>query len=128
MQYEGLAKHITDLVHWEVTYNFALMQQLSSEVTSACNATNTTFPFVTVPAYELKAGYADGMGGIMLAALAPLVKAEDKQLWEKYSVEHNGWFEESNYIRTVNSKTYRDALHGTIGDHVSLRCMCVPYV
>ena len=125
-QYKGLVEHITDLVQWEVVYNFALMQGLSNAVTTAANVTNATFPFVTVPAIELSAGAVDGMGGIMLAGFAPVVKARDKQAWEKYAVENKGWYEESNYIREVNQKLYRDGVHGTIQDHEHDRLLQVP--
>lgn len=125
-QYNGLVKHITDLVQWEVVYNFALMQGLSNTVTTAANVTNATFPFVTVPGIELSAGAVDGMGGIMLAGFAPFVNAQDKQAWEKYAAENKGWFDESNYIREVNQKLYRDALHGTIQDHEHDRRLQVP--
>ena len=124
-QYEALAKHLIELVQWEVIYNFALVQQLSAAVTIAMNVTNSTFPYVTVPAYEITGGYADGMGGIMLAALAPLVKAEEKERWEAYSVEHQGWLQESEYLKIAHPH-HRDALHSTIQDHEHDRRLAAP--
>jgi hypothetical protein len=56
------------------------------------------------------------MGGIMSAAFAPLVKVEEREQWEHYSVENQGWIERSKYLKAVHP-VHRDALHGTIQDH-----------
>ena len=104
------------LVQWEVRYNFALMEQLSSQVTIAAGLMNSSFPFHTEPQYEMTGGFVDGMGGIMSAAFAPLVSVNQREEWEKYSVENQGWIEESAYLKRVHP-THRDALHGTIQDH-----------
>jgi len=61
IEYESFATSITTLVNWEVNYNFALMQQMSTTVTSAAIMLNETFPFVTLPHYEIPAGYVDGV-------------------------------------------------------------------
>jgi hypothetical protein len=58
----------------------------------------------------------DGMGGIMSAAFAPLVKVEEREQWEQYSVENQGWIERSKFLKAVHP-VHRDALHGTIQDH-----------
>ena len=52
----------------------------------------------------------------MSAAFAPLVKPEQKEEWEAYSVKNQGWLEESEYLYRVHA-VHRDALHGTIQDH-----------
>jgi hypothetical protein len=103
-------------VQWEVQYNFALMQQLSAAVTSAALMTDSVFPYVTLPQFEVTAGYVDGMGGIMAAAFAPLIKGEERIGWEEYAVQNQGWLTESARLKTVHPG-HRDALHGTIQDH-----------
>lgn len=52
----------------------------------------------------------------MTAGFAPLVKHEQRDEWEKYSVENQGWLEKSAYLKAVHPE-HRDALHGTIQDH-----------
>jgi uncharacterized protein YbaA (DUF1428 family) len=52
----------------------------------------------------------------MSAGFAPLVKAEERDQWEEYAVQNQGWIEESAYLKKVHP-IHRDALHGTIQDH-----------
>ena len=52
----------------------------------------------------------------MSAAFAPLVTVDQRAAWESYSVENQGWIENSAYLKAVHP-THRDALHGTIQDH-----------
>jgi hypothetical protein len=92
------------------------MQQLSAAVTSAALMTNSVFPYVTLPHFQITGGYADGMGGIMAAAFAPLVKHEERSEWEEYAVLNQGWLAESARLKKVHPG-HRDALHGTIQDH-----------
>jgi hypothetical protein len=94
------------------------MQQLSAAVTSAALMTGSVFPNVTLPHFEVTGGYVDGMGGIMAAAFAPLIKQEERSEWEEYAVLNQGWLAESARLKRVQSQSgYRDALHGTIQDH-----------
>jgi hypothetical protein len=92
------------------------MQQLSAAVTSAALMTGSVFPNVTLPHFEITGGFVDGMGGIMAAAFAPLVKEEERSEWEEYAVLNQGWLTESARLKKVHPD-YSDALHGTIQDH-----------
>jgi hypothetical protein len=55
------------------------------------------------------------MGGIMATAFAPLVKNEQRDQWEAYAIEHQGWIEQSAYLKHVHPQ-HLDALHGTLQD------------
>jgi hypothetical protein len=74
------------------------------------------FPNHTEPDFEITGGFVDGMGGIMSAAFAPLVKSEDREQWENYAVDNQDWIERSKFLKAVHP-VHRDALHGTIQDH-----------
>jgi hypothetical protein len=91
------------------------MQQLSGAVTSAALMTGSVFPNVTLSHFEVTGGYVDGMGGIMAAAFAPLVKHEERSEWEEYSVLNQGWLAESARLKKVDAGL-SDALHGTFQD------------
>jgi hypothetical protein len=56
------------------------------------------------------------MGGIMSAAFAPLIKADERDQWEEYADANQDWIENSKYLEQVHP-VHRDALHGTIQDH-----------
>ena len=116
-QFEFYATEIIKLVQWEVQYNFALMQQLSATVTSAQLLMGNQFPNYTDANFEVTGGYADGMGGIMMAGFCPLVQGEAARLaWEEYSYRNQYWLEDSKVLK-VEHPGHRDALHGTIQDH-----------
>ena len=66
IEYEGIVKDVKTLVRWEVRYNFALMEQLSSSVTISAGYLNSKFPYHTEPKYEITGGFVDGMGGSKL--------------------------------------------------------------
>jgi hypothetical protein len=83
----------------------------------AARLNGETFPFVTQPQFEIAAGYADGMGGIMGVMYAPRVLPSQKEAWEEYSVkEAPGWLEESFRLKIAHP-SHRDAVHGTFQDH-----------
>jgi len=100
------------------------MQQLSAAVTSRAQGMNADFPFVTMPRYEIAAGHADGLGGVMFAAFAPLVTSDQRIEWEAYAQENIGWIDESERLRQVHP-SHRDPLHGTIQDHEHDRRRCL---
>ena len=82
-------------------------------MTIASHLQNSTFPYHTEPEYEITGGFVDGMGGIMSVAFAPFVKTEEREAWEKYASENQGWIENSHYLKHIHP-VHRDALHGTI--------------
>jgi hypothetical protein len=110
------ADSIISMVQWEIQYNFALMEQASTTMTSSSLMTNATYPYFTHPTYEIAAGWADGMGGIMSVIYAPMVTAAERSTWETYSVAHQDWIQESDYLKVVQL-THQDAVHGTFQDH-----------
>lgn len=85
-------------------------------MTIAANLLGSSFPYHTEPEFEITGGFVDGMGGIMSAAFAPLVKEEEREQWEAYSQQEQGWIENSKFLKEIHP-VHRDALHGTIQDH-----------
>lgn len=101
---------------WEVQYNFALLQQLSAGVTSEILASNQVAPNITLPRFEVMGGFTDGLSGVMTAMFIPLLAASKLKEWEAYSVENQGWLEESARLATDHGKHLRP-LKGTYQDH-----------
>jgi len=110
-----LVDNINNLVTWEVQYNFALVKQLSTTITSTALISQQVFPNVTEPHFAITGGFTDSMGGIMMALYAPLIPAGKREQWEEYSVQHQDWLEESARLEAENP--LGDPLHGTIQDH-----------
>jgi len=116
-KYESYAKSIQKDVVWKTKYSMALMKQLSASVTSEIVATDQSPPFVTLPRFEVMGGFTDGLGGIMMTSFVPIVHDSDLPAWEEYSVEHQGWLEESAKLRAIYGDMYDDPLHDGTDRH-----------
>lgn len=101
---------------WEVQYNFALLQQLSASVTSEILASSQVAPNITLPRFEVMGGFTDGMSGIMSSIFIPLLAASKLKEWEAYSVENQGWLEESARL-VIDHAHHLRPLKGTHQDH-----------
>jgi hypothetical protein len=97
-------------------YHSHTQSHQSATITIASHLKGTTFPFHTEPEFEIAGGFVDGMGGIMAAAFAPLIKAEERDQWEEYADANQNWVENSEYLEQVYA-LHHDPLHGTIQDH-----------
>jgi hypothetical protein len=89
-------------------------------MTTMASMTGAVFPYVTHPYYEIAGGYTDGMGMLMNAAFAPIVKAEERIAWEEYAVKNQGWLEESARLKEAHPG-HTHPLRGTNQDHESRR-------
>ena len=97
-------------------YNFALLQQLGGVITSEVLASNQIAPNITLPRFEVTGGFTNGMSGIMMVMFVPLLAASLRGEWEEYSVENQGWLEESARLKMEHRKHLRP-FEGTHQDH-----------
>ena len=91
------------------------MEQLSAHVTSAAIGSKATFPNVTTLHFEIEAGYATGLGGIVACAYAPFVSDSDRGQWEDYAESNMGWVHESMVLREEHPE-HLNPLKGTKDD------------
>ena len=71
------------------------LTDLATELTAYAHKSNTSFPFVTMPLFEVNARHARIQSGAEVVGFAPLVEYHEKATWAKYSVENQWWIEES---------------------------------
>ncbi|KAL7562526.1 hypothetical protein ACA910_008233 [Epithemia clementina (nom. ined.)] len=83
-----------------VTKTQRVFQALSESITAAAITNNETFPFVTIPGFELHAGYARRVSGIEMISFTPIVQDYELDDWTKYASEHQGWLQESREMVT----------------------------
>lgn len=74
------------------------MVELATELTAYAHKSNTSFPFVTMPLFEVNARHARLQSGTIALGYVPLVKTHQKNHWEKYSVENQWWIKESREL------------------------------
>jgi len=98
------------------------MQQLASSITSAAFLSNSTFPYLTNPWFEVSGGYTDGLSGIASSSFSPLVPAEERAQWEEYAVANQDWLVEGARLRKVHPQ-HKDPNDGTFQDHEERRVL-----
>ena len=108
------------LTQWEIQNNFALMAQLAATVTNAAVLSNSTFPFLVDPNFEVIGGYVDGMSGIISTGFAPFVQSEQKTQWEDFAVSNQWWVERGARLRKIHPD-HKDPLDGSFQDHEERR-------
>ena len=104
------------LTQWEIQNNFALMSQLAATVTNAAVLSNSTFPYLVDPNFEVIGGYVDGMSGIISTGFAPFVQSYQKAQWEEFAVANQWWVERGARLRKVHPQ-HKDPLDGSFQDH-----------
>ena len=88
------------------------MTDLATEVTAYAIKSNLEWPFVTMPLFEVNAHHARRMAGMETIGLCPIVKRDQRQAWEAYSLMNYGWIEESRGLildKTANNTLYQEA-------------------
>ena len=79
------------------------MEQISARVTSYAISVNATLPNLTIPHFEVEAGYVNGLGGMIACAYAPFVLDGEREQWEEYAFSNRGWVNESIMLRQIHT-------------------------
>jgi hypothetical protein len=62
---------------------------------SSGSATTTTWPFVTIPDFAVRAAKTKALSNAIVMSLYTVVTSDDRLEWENYTLEHNSWVNES---------------------------------
>ncbi|CAB9514902.1 Receptor-type guanylate cyclase gcy [Seminavis robusta] len=90
------ASKIMDSLQINIQTQLATLETFAITLTSFAEATNATWPFVTLPDYERRTHSILGQAKSLSLIVLPLVTNTTRQTWEQYSVEHFGeWAQES---------------------------------
>jgi hypothetical protein len=93
-QYLSFAQEIADNANENAELIFGQIRGMASSITSHALDLNQSWPFVTLPHFDLRAQPASVAAGSELIMFAPIVNEEDVQLWEQYAIEHQTWMEQ----------------------------------
>ena len=80
----------------------ASIKVLAEQVAANAIAANSSWPFVTVPFFEVYASSIRSSAWVDLVITAPLVSEVDRASWEDYSTKNQGWMTES-HARTAET-------------------------
>ena len=83
------------------------MTDLAAELTAYAKKSNSEWPFVTMPLWEVNAHHARKMSGIEAMGVSHVVKREEKEAWEAYALQNYGWIDESRSL--ILDKTQENA-------------------
>jgi hypothetical protein len=94
------------------------MDMCGQSITSSAIATNETFPFVTVPNFEVLGATTRAQSGIEMLFWQPiLVNDKKKQKWIEYSLENQGWINESRALAMKHAQQQQGHNDGSIATY-----------
>jgi hypothetical protein len=92
-QFSGYALEIDDVATHESRAIYLVLAGLANTITSYALGTNATWPYVTIPHYEIRGENFREITSTNLISFAPIVQQIQK--WNEYSFQNQGWLKES---------------------------------
>ena len=101
---------IEELVHHEARNVFLTVQSFSTTITSYAISTRATFPFVSLPHFEVRGTELNDLSNSILLAYAPYVSSDLLFRWGIYSDYMQNWIQEGV---DYNYELHEDYLNGS---------------
>jgi hypothetical protein len=102
--YYSFANTIGDAVDVHCIDLFLTMRSCSNSISGAAEiTTNSEFPFVTVPAFEILGAAARQKSGAETVSFTPKVEVSEVTRWQEYAIANEGWYEESKQLSVSSS-------------------------
>jgi hypothetical protein len=109
-EFEHNAEIIVDRFITTVEKTLGAIDTMSASITSYAVATNSTFPFVTVPDFEVSGANLRTVSGTFVATWLPLVTDETRDAWEEYA-EKNRYHINEAFEKDSQFRSQQDALY-----------------
>jgi hypothetical protein len=103
-QYEQFTDTIRNAMSFHIDNVMLSHQHLAERIAATAIATNQTWPFVTIPHYEVDAAYCRQASGAEMIAFNPIISQDDVDEWIPYSIANQGWLTESREIMKNSGK------------------------
>ena len=119
--FQHVGKQVLSTFHSVVSKNIASIGTLSTYITSYAHITNSTFPFVTIPSFELHGNNLRITSSSHIIYYLPLVTDETRIEWEIYAMKHryqatNSYNKEEYYRQQQNMEfNLQQYLEGGVG-------------
>eukprot|EP00977_Amphora_coffeiformis_P016581 scaffold5169_cov172-Amphora_coffeaeformis.AAC.12 len=84
---------------------------LAETITGAAITSGETFPFVTVPMFEVAGEHSRQATGIETLTFAPFVAEDQREAWEAYAWKNQGWLDESRTIGRSSGEILKNSQH-----------------
>ncbi|CAB9497505.1 Receptor-type guanylate cyclase gcy [Seminavis robusta] len=87
-----LSEKLVDTFELTFQQRFGIVDNFAQEFTSyEKDAPNVTWPLVTMPDFERRAGRTAALADLFCILILPMVPAEQRVEWEQYAVANQGW-------------------------------------
>jgi hypothetical protein len=103
--YYSLANTIGDAAQMHKIDLFSTMRSFSNTVSASAIATNSEFPFVTVPTFEVLAAAARQQSKAELIIFSPKVQVDEVTRWNAHATANEGWYEESKQLAVASGES-----------------------
>jgi hypothetical protein len=90
-EFDALATKVIDSFEFNVARKLGAIDSLDISITSYAVGTNSTFPFVTLPDFDLRAANTLALADTFSIVFVPLVTQANRVKWESYAVENEEW-------------------------------------
>jgi hypothetical protein len=105
VSYQSFANTIGDAAEVHRDNLFTTVRSFSNTINAAAIATNSEFPFVTVPAFEVSAAAARQQSGLELLIFVPKVEVSEVTRWNEHANANGGWYEESKQLAVASGES-----------------------
>eukprot|EP00934_Nitzschia_sp_Nitz4_P000162 Nitzschia sp. Nitz4//scaffold354_size22159//7331//12950//NITZ4_008577-RA/size22159-processed-gene-0.17-mRNA-1//-1//CDS//3329548932//162//frame0 len=79
----------------------AAIESFSAQLTSYAESSNSSWPYVALPDFERKAAYVRELSQVQTLTFLPIVTRENKDSWERFSIEEQDWFMEGLEVQGI---------------------------
>jgi hypothetical protein len=98
-QYFLFANTIKGASRFHVQNILVALKGMSNSITGEENrGSSKAFPFVTVPKFEILGESTRKQSGMEIVAFTPMVTEENVPAWLKYSIDNQGWMDDSREV------------------------------
>ena len=101
--YYSYANTIGDAAEVHKRNLFSTMRSCSNSISVAATTTNSEFPFVTVPGFEVLGESVRQQSGAELLIFTPKVEIDEVARWNQYATANEGWYEQSKQLAISSS-------------------------
>jgi class 3 adenylate cyclase len=100
-QFKSFAKDLIDSVELKAHTKFDVLNSLSTTITSYTLSTGMTWPFVSIPHFDIRADEARKLIHSELLAFAPIVSKDERTLWEDFAAKSRGSIQDGLEFETL---------------------------
>eukprot|EP00977_Amphora_coffeiformis_P019489 scaffold7295_cov167-Amphora_coffeaeformis.AAC.11 len=126
-QFEEDARKVLEHVGTELDFTLGASDAFLVEEITSAQQTNQSWPFVTNPSFAVRAAKLRSLTKALVVITYPAVTDVNREQWEAYSVQNDGWVEEGLRVQendanfqgtTVTSWSKWGKIHGNEGLHL----------